>query len=154
MRPALQGATLETAWFFGRSLCAGRRLGFPLSDNTRIDFVLNRELEDADFRSRGRDARCVRNVADGLLEPTDNRNGILLCHAVSPNQIGHEGTHRLFSGLLVDTPDVIHHVSPAIAAQTALAIAAGAVIRECLIAGVTPEAGGFVTAIARHNLGS
>src|SRR5712671_3003086 len=51
------------------------------------------------------------------------------------------------SGLLVDTPDIVHHVGAAIAAQTALAMA-GAVIGKGLIVGVTSGAGGLVAALA------
>src|SRR3981189_2749996 len=51
------------------------------------------------------------------------------------------------TGLLVDTPDIVHHVGAAIAAQTALAMA-GAVIGKGLVVGVTSRAGGLVAALA------
>src|SRR4051812_20039390 len=114
VRPPLAGATLfEAAWLLGCNLRAGRSLGFPRSGRARADLVLDRELENADFRSGGRNARRVGNVADDLPDPAYNRNRIL-CHVLHPAISDKKAPADLFGGLLVDTPDIVHHVGPAV----------------------------------------
>jgi len=76
------------ARFSGR-LRSRRRLGPPPSDSARIYFILDGELQDPDFRSGRRDARRIRQIARGLLEPARDRHPLFPCgHHAATRQAG------------------------------------------------------------------
>jgi hypothetical protein len=56
--------------------------------------------------------------------------------------------HGSFRGLLVVTPDVVHHAGATVAAEMTLAIAARGIIRERIVSAPAARSGGVVGAIA------